>query len=108
MSYSDGKARDVTVTGAPVLKGQVARVEGWNGIYENDQIVGKLVAMTVDPTVFHYFPVPAGVGVNPGDLIYITAGNVLSATSAGNSLFAKTDKGRDGGGVVGARILNVA
>lgn len=105
--YSDGKAVDVTAPAA-VVRGTPARVEGWNGVYVTDAASGALAALECDAEAMHYFATPAGVGAARGDMIYITAGGVLTATAAGNFAFAKVEKARDSAGVVGARILNIS
>jgi len=108
--YSDGKAIDVTALAA-VVRGTPARIEGWNGVYVTDAATGALVALECDAEALHYFATPVGVGAARGDIIQITTAGALvgpADITAGNRAFAKVEKIRDAGGVVGARILNIS
>lgn len=66
---SDGKAVVVSVT-STVNKGQVAYVDGWLGIAENDVTSGNTVALAVDQREYQ-IQVPSGLAVAKGAKIYI-------------------------------------
>lgn len=80
----DRANRVVVVASAARTSGQPLREEGWNGVAMTSAANGESLTL-----------VTAGVaefvlaGVTKGALVYITAANALTLTSAGNTLFGK-------------------
>ena len=75
---SDGKAVNVDLT-ATVVYHQVAVVEAWVGITEEAGDSGDTIAMTVDEREYQW-PVPDGLTVNKGDIIYVDTADLTGHT----------------------------
>lgn len=114
----DGRATQggFTWPAGTFTKGELFRLNGWNGIILKTIAVADTVRtadMEIAPDRVWYFKVPAAVAPAVGDHLYWTAGagikrgdTDLTATVTGSPV-CKVEEVKDANGYVAARVLNV-
>jgi hypothetical protein len=105
---SDGLAVNVDLL-YTVAKASVIYVDGWLGLSGQDGESGDTVALIADNREYQ-FPVPAGLSVSMGDIVYITVATVTghypddeaytTSSGAGKRAFFKATAAKDSNNIV--------
>ena len=89
---SDGKSVTVTLSAA-LDKNQVAYVEGWLGIANQDGANGEPITLSVDRREYQ-FTVPAALAVSKGATVYVDVADLTGHIPDDTAYYTAADTGR--------------